>query len=526
MNTFTHDYDFVIIGSGFGGSVSALRLSEKGYKVLVIEKGRWFKSGSDFARTNWNLKKWLWAPGIGLKGIMRISLFKHITVLSGVGVGGGSLVYANTLPIPPKAFFEAESWAHLADWQEELKPYYEQARRMLGATQHPYHSKSEKAMLGLAEELGKKEAFEKPHLAIYFGKPGETVKDPYFDGLGPDRTGCTLCGACMTGCRHNSKNTLDKNYLHLAQQLGATIVAEREVVDVTPIESDGRGGYIITHQSSTHWLKDQKKISCGAVVFSGGVMGTLSLLSKLKENSLPGISDQLGRQVRTNSESLIGVVAYGRDADYSEGVAIGSLLHLDERRKLEPVRYGAGSGFWRMLVAPLTVGKNFFSRIINIGKDWLLHPIDNIRVLLTDDFAKRSLILLYMESIDSTLKLVKSRWGSLSTKLDTGPAPTANNPIAYDLARRMAGIMKGKAMVVTTEAMLGIPTTAHILGGACMGSNAEDGVIDANHRVFNYQNMWICDGSAISANPGVNPSLTITALTERAMSKIAPKAQL
>ena len=378
-------------------------------------------------------------------------------------------------------------------------------------------------MLGLAEELGKKDAFEKPHLAIYFGKPGETVKDPYFDGLGPDRTGCTLCGACMTGCRHNSKNTLDKNYLHLAQLKGATILAERKVVDVKPIAADGSQGYLVTHQASTGWTRNAKTISCGAVIFAGGVMGTLSLLSKLKTSSLPNLSDSLGSQVRTNSESLIGVVAYGRDVDYSEGVAIGSLLHLDERRKLEPVRYGAGSGFWRTLVAPLTLGKNIFSRFLNIGKDWLLHPIDNIRVFFTDDFAKRSLILLYMESIDSTLKLVKSRWGSLSTQLDKGPAPTANNPVAYDLARRMAGIMKGKAMVVTTEAMLGIPTTAHILGGACMGSHAEEGVIDVNHRVFNYQNMWICDGSAISANPGVNPSLTITALTERAMSKIAPK---
>ena len=524
MNSSSHDYDFVIIGSGFGGSVSALRLSEKGYKVLVIEKGRWFKSGTDFAKTNWNLKKWLWVPGLGLKGIMRISLFKHITVLSGVGVGGGSLVYANTLPIPPKSFFEAESWAHLADWQEELRPYYEEARRMLGATQHPYHSKSEKAMLTLAEQLNKKESFEKPHLAIYFGKPGEKVADPYFGGLGPDRTGCTLCGACMTGCRHNSKNTLDKNYLHLAQRLGATIVAEREVVDVTPIESDGSGGYVITHQSSTGWGKDKKKISCGAVVFAGGVMGTLSLLTQLKGSSLPLLSDRLGSSVRTNSESLIGVVAYGKENDYSEGVAIGSLLHLDEYRKLEPVRYGAGSGFWRLLVAPLTEGKTILGRTLSIGKDWLFHPLDNLRVFFTDDFAKRSMILLYMESIDSTLKLVKSKWGKLSTRLDKGADPTANNSVAYDLAKRMAGIMRGKAMVVTTEAMLGIPTTAHILGGATMGSSAKEGVIDAQHRVYNYQNMWICDGSAISANPGVNPSLTITALTERAMARIPSKS--
>lgn len=523
MKTTHYDYDFVIIGSGFGGSVSALRLSEKGYKVLVIEKGRWFKKGNDFAKTNWNFKKWLWAPALGLKGIMRISLFKHVTVLSGVGVGGGSLVYANTLPIPSKSFFESPSWSDLADWEDELAPHYQTARTMLGATQHPYHSKSEKAMSTLAEELGKKDAFEKPHLAIYFGKPGETVEDPYFDGKGPDRTGCILCGACMTGCRHNSKNTLDKNYLYLAQIHGAEILAEREVVDVAPINGDGSEGYIITHQSSLSWVKNKQTIRTQAVIFSAGVMGTLSLLTHLKQKSLPLLSNMLGKRVRTNSESLIGVVSYDRQTDYSEGVAIGSLLHIDERRNLEPVRYGAGSGFWRMLVAPLTGAGSTLGRIAGIIGDWLIHPIDNIRVLFTDDFAKRSLVLLYMETIDSTIRLVKSPFGKLATQLEEGPAPTARNPMAFDLARRMASIMKGKAMVVVSEALFGIPTTAHILGGACMGKNDKDGVIDADHRVFNYQNMWICDGSAISANPGVNPSLTITALTERAMSKINPK---
>lgn len=524
MKSSTHDYDFVIIGSGFGGSVSALRLSEKGYKVLVIEKGKWFKSGNDFAKTNWNLKKWLWAPMLGLQGIMRISLFRHITVMSGVGVGGGSLVYANTLPIPPRSFFEAKSWSHLANWETELEPFYRLARKMLGATQHPYHSKSEKVMATLAEEIGKKESFTKPHLAIYFGKPGETVEDPYFNGQGPDRTGCILCGACMTGCRHNSKNTLDKNYLYLAQIHGTEIIAEREVTNVLPINNDGSTGYTITHQSSLSLIKNKKTITAGAVIFSGGVMGTISLLTHLKEKSLPRLSDMLGKRVRTNSESLIGVVSYDQQTDYSEGVAIGSLLHLDERRNLEPVRYGAGSGFWRLLVAPLTHAKSVAGRFTGIFTDWLRHPIDNFKVLTTDDFARRSLVLLYMETIDSTLQLVKSRFGKLGTRVEEGMAPAANNENAFDLARRMAGIMNGKAMLVVSEALLGIPTTAHILGGACMGSNEKEGVIDVNHRVFNYHNMWICDGSTISANPGVNPSLTITALTERAMSKIPAKS--
>ncbi|MBK8699399.1 MAG: GMC family oxidoreductase [Saprospiraceae bacterium] len=520
-----YDYDYVIIGSGFGGSVSALRLSEKGYKVLVIEKGKWFNKADSFPKTNWQLSKWLWAPRLGLKGILRIGVYRHVTALSGTGVGGGSLVYANTLPVPGSAFFNSGNWEGLADWEGELKPFYATAKSMLGAATHPYTSRKDKAMQTLAENLGGRERYEKTDVAVYFGKPGETVEDPYFNGQGPSRTGCILCGACMTGCRYNAKNTLDKNYLFLAQNLGATILAEREVTDVKPLGEHGENGYEISHVSSFSFFKSPQKITCKGVIFSGGVTGTVNLLLKLKATSLPKLSDMVGKAVRTNSESLIGVTTYDRKTDLSEGIAIGSIVHIDEHRNLEPAKYGAGSGFWRIFMSPMTSGKNMGIRFWGILKDLFLHPIDNLRVIFTDDFAKRTMIMLYMESIDSKLTMVRSRFGFLSSKLESGTRPSAFNPLASKLAAQMAAILNGKPMVILSESLFGIPTTAHILGGACMGKDAATGVIDAQNKVFNYQNMYVCDGSAISANPGVNPSLSITAITERAMHHLPHKTQ-
>ena len=301
------EYDYVIIGSGFGGSVSALRLSEKGYKVLVIEKGKWFNHASDYPKTNWNLRKWMWFPKLGMQGIFRLSFYRHVAVLSGAGVGGGSLVYANTLPVPPKAFFNSGHWNGLGNWENELEPFYNLAKKMLGASQHPYMSRSDKVMQTIAEEMVSKEAFQKTDNAVYFGIPGETVPDPYFDGKGPDRTGCILCGGCMLGCRYNSKNTLDKNYLHLAQQSGCEIKAETEVYDVIPLSPDGCEGYRIHYKDSLSWFPKKGFLKTKAVIFAGGVLGTMDLLLKLKETSLPNLSDTLGNGIRTNSESLIGV---------------------------------------------------------------------------------------------------------------------------------------------------------------------------------------------------------------------------
>lgn len=528
MNTpgnASFDYDFIIIGSGFGGSVSALRLSEKGYKVLVIEKGKWFRQPEDFPKTNWNLRKWLWMPSLGMHGIFKMTFFRHVAILSGTGVGGGSLVYANTLPVPKSEFFRSGHWKGLCDWEQELAPFYALAKRMLGAEKHPYMSRSDKSMQQLAKELGKEEAFEKTEVAVYFGKPGETVPDPYFEGKGPDRTGCILCGACMTGCRYNAKNTLDKNYLHLAQQLGAEIRAEQEVHNVIPLSPDGSAGYEVEYRHALSWLARTHRVRARGVIFAGGVHGTMSLLLRLKTTTLSRLSDTLGTGVRTNSESLIGVTTFDRTASYSEGIAIGSIVHIDESRHVEPVKYGDGSGFWRMFMAPMVQGRTMLQRIGAMCADVIRHPVANLKVALTDDFSKRTQILLYMESIDSSLRLLRTRMGWMKTRLDSGPAPTAFNPMAQDIARRIARINNGKPLVMNTESLLGIPTTAHILGGACMGKDAASGVIDSDNRVFNYQNMYICDGSAISANPGVNPSLSITAIAERAMSRVPEKGQ-
>lgn len=516
----TYDYDFVIIGSGFGGSVSALRLSQKGYKVLVIEKGKWFQSPGDFPKSNWNLKKWMWFPALGWKGLFNLSFFRHVTVVSGTGVGGGSLVYANTLPVPKSPFFNSGSWKGMRDWESELQPFYRTAKKMLGAETHPYTGKSEKVMMELANMTGKEDRFQKTDVAVYFGKPGVEVADPYFDGKGPTRTGCILCGGCMLGCRYNAKNTLDKNYLHLAQGFGCEILAEHEVVDVVPTDSTGKNGYVIRYKNTFSPFAKNKQVQAKAVIFAGGVLGTMSLLLKLKKTSLPKISDTLGKGVRTNSESLIGVTSFDKKANFSEGIAIGSILEIDENRHLEPVKYPEGSGFWRIFMAPMVSGNSALSRLGNMIKDLFVDPVRNIKALFIDDWSKRTQILLYMESIESTLKFTRPFWGGLSSRMVKGSAPSAYNPVAQELAKKTEAIINGKSMVLNTETILGIPTTAHILGGACMGNNDKEGVIDDQNRVYNYENMWICDGSMISANIGVNPSLTITAITERAMTFI------
>jgi cholesterol oxidase len=512
------EYDYVIIGSGFGGSVSALRLSEKGYKVLVIEKGKWLGK-DDFPKTNWELRKWMWLPRLGMQGLFRLSFFRHVAVLSGVGVGGGSLVYANTLPVPKRPFYETGSWAGLDDWEKELAPHYEMALRMLGAEKNPSVRHSDRVMQELARRIGKEDHFDTTNVAVYFGKPGVTVTDPYFDGKGPERTGCIQCGGCMLGCRYDSKNTLDKNYLYLAQQLGCDIIAESEVYDVRAIGKDGSGGYEVFYKDSLSYFPKKSKVKSKGLIFSGGVLGTVQLLLKLKAGSLPGLSDKVGFGIRTNSESLIGVTTFDKNKSFSDGVAIGSILHTDENSHIEPVKYSEGSGFWRLFMAPMVSGNNIFSRFFRMVKDFFVHPIDNLKVFFVDDWAKRTHILLFMQTIDSTLRFTKGAFG-MTTKIDTGKAPTSDIPEARALANEVAAIIDGKPMVMSTETLFGIPTTAHILGGACMGASADDGVIDKENRVFGYQNMLVCDGSMISANPGVNPSLSITAISEHAMSKI------
>ena len=520
------DYDWIIIGSGFGGSVSAHRLTEKGYRVLVIEKGRRF-AREDFPKTNRELKRWAWDPLLGFKGFFSMSFFRHVTVLHGVGVGGGSLGYASTHPTPGDRFFEAKSWARLADWKSELAPHFRTAKKMLGATTNPMTTDSDGLMRELAEDIGRPEHFHPTEVAIFFGKPEEKVPDPYFDGKGPERVGCNFCGACMTGCRVGAKNTLDRNYLYLAEQQGAEVLPETEVTAVRP---RSEGGYRI--ETKPTFRRGHRVFTADKVIFAGGVLGSIPLLLKLKEDTdgLPNLSDRLGDEVRTNNEALLAVITPEEGYELSKGVAITSILHTDEHSHVEPVRYGQGSDFFRLLLWPHAPGGNVFQRLWVTLVSFLRHPVRFLRAYTVRDFANRALCLLYMRTLESTLRLrLRRRWlnpfsKKLVTKLDEGnDAPATFMEEATDLARRVAEKTKGVTVSLLTETVLGVPSTAHVLGGACMGDSPETGVIDKNHEVFNYPGLYVIDGSAVSANPGVNPSLTITALAERAMSKVAAK---
>lgn len=518
------DCDWLIIGSGFGGSVSALRLTEKGYRVVMLEKGRRLR-GPDFPKTNWDLKRWLWMPQLGWRGLFKMTFFRHVTVMSGVGVGGGSLVYANTLPIPKDDFFQSTSWGHLAGWKEELAPHYATARRMLGATVNPLNTFPDKVLKEVGEDIGRTD-FQPTTVAVYFGEPGVTVKDPYFNGEGPERTGCNSCGGCMLGCRHNAKNTLDKNYLYLAEKRGLTLHADTEVTWVRPLPE---GGYEVEAlRGARRFFREKVRFTARNVIFAGGVLGTMNLLLELKEHpdGLPRLSDRLGDGVRTNSEALVGIVSGRKDVDLSKGIAIGSILHTDARSHLEPVRYSEGSGFFRLLMAPQVAGATMFARLAGLFGMLARHPVRFLKAWFVPDFARRTLILLYMRTLEGHLRMRRGRGlmtglrRGVTTGLQEGPAPTSNMPEAFDLAKRVSDKIDGYPMTMVSETLLGIPTTAHILGGCCMGDSAETGVIDHRHRVFGYDGLYVVDGSAISANPGVNPSLTITALAERAMTFI------
>jgi cholesterol oxidase len=516
-------YDYVIIGSGFGGSVSALRLTEKGYKVLVVEKGKKY-SPEEFPETNWNLRKWLWLPSLRFFGFFKMTFFRHVGILTGVGVGGGSLVYANTLPRPAREFFNSGNWAGLADWEKELEPYYGIAEKMLGAAVNPKLYDSDNTLKELSVGLGKSHLFQPTNASVFFGEPEKIVPDPYFDGQGPEREGCSFCGGCMTGCRHNAKNSLDKNYLYLAAEMGADILPENRVVSLKPYElPDGSSGYELIFRRTTSFVfAPGKKVKAGGVILAGGVLGTVRLLLDMKRRHLTGLSDKAGCYIRTNNESLVLVDSRDYSKDFSKGIAIGSIFPPDENSHVEPVRYGSGSGFWKLLAVPLTHGRNTFIRIGKLLYHLIRHPFSWLHIYTTKDFAKQSVILLFMQHLNSTLKL-KHGLFNLRSQISTGDAPTAFMPESKLLAEQVSEIIKGKPFVLITEAVTGIPTTAHILGGAVIGGSASEGVIDINQKVFGYHNMYICDGSAVPANPGVNPSLTITAMAERVMDRIPNK---
>jgi cholesterol oxidase len=523
-----NDYDYIIIGSGFGGSVSALRLTEKGYNVLVIEKGRRWKP-EEFPETNWKLRRWLWLPPIRFRGIFKITIMRHVGILSGVGVGGGSLTYANTLPRPRDAFFQSGSWAGLAEWKTEMEPHYSEAERMLGTAENPGLYDSDEALRAVAGKFGKSKLFEPTRVGVFFGEPEEEVPDPYFNGEGPRRSGCNFCGGCMTGCRYNAKNSLDKNYLYLAEKGGAEVLPEKKVIGVVPVDNEkssagepGEAGYRVLINDTSGLFKRRKELTAGGVIFSGGVLGTVRLLLNMKRRYLQGLSDQVGAEIRTNNESLSIVHSSQKDKDFSKGVAIGSIFPPDADTHLEAVRYGSGSGFWKLLGVPMVFGRSVFSRILKLIWSFLSRPLPWLRVYTSRNFAKESVILLFMQHLDSTLRLKRGLVNMRST-LSSGPPPSASIPLARELVNATCTEVDGHPFVANSEAILGTPLTAHILGGCVIGKDASSGVVDPEHRVYGYKNLFVCDGSAISANPGVNPALTITAMTERAMSKIPKK---
>ena len=510
----TKDFDVIIIGSGFGGSIAALRLTEKGYRVLVIEAGARFQD-KDFAKTSWNLKKFLFFPRLGLKGIQRIDLLRNVMVMSGAGVGGGSLVYANTLYRPPTSFFSTGSWAAMCDWQKELAPYYDQAERMLGVETNTFMSPADIELKKAAEKMGYGDTFQMAPLGIHFGEPGKEVADPYFGGTGPSRTGCINCGECMTGCRHGAKNTLVKNYLFLAETAGAEVVANTTVTDILEL-ADGYEIHART-SGSTGWIKP-RKLTADQVVVAAGALGTAKLLHRTRSRgNLSGISSKLGHLSRTNSESLLGVVAKKKDIDFSKGAAITSSVFPSEHTHVEPVRYGRGSGFMGIMESIMASGpkgqKPTFFRLLgatfkNITR---LPSLYNLR-----SWPERTLILLVMQARDNSLITFakNSLFGKkISSKQGHGEENPAWVPEGHDLARVLAKQFDGTPGAVVTEPF-GIPMTAHFLGGAVIAPDASEGVLDGYLRAYGQPGLHIFDGAALSANPGVNPSLSIAAQAE------------
>ena len=524
-------YDWIVIGSGFGGSVAALRLAEKGYRVAVLERGRRYRD-EDFAASTWDLKRFLWAPAFGLRGIFRMSVFKDIFIASGSGVGGGSLVFANTLYRAKPGFFTHAQWPATADWSQALAPHYATAERMLGMQPVPHDSDGQRLLLEMGRHFGVEHTFTRTSCAVYFGTPGVTVPDPYFGGLGPDRTGCLKCGACMVGCRTGAKNTLVKNYLWLAERLGVEVIPEREVIDVRPFaDVDGADGYVVGTERPGAWLRRRRRaFRAGGVVVAAGALGTNALLARCKlAGSLPALSDRLGHLVRTNSESLLAVTFPDDRLKPWNDVAISASIHPDEDTHIEFVTYGERGDFLSSLTTVLTGDGTRLTRPLKLVGAIARHPVHFLKSLWPIGWSRRTLILLVMQSLDNALRFrARRRWFgrgvSLSTEQDVGrPNPTyieAGNRAARWLAQRTGGIPQ--SMVV--EALANIPATAHILGGAVIGRDAASGVVDDRCRVFGYRNLMVCDGSVVPANPGVNPSLTITAIAEHAMSHVPAAA--
>jgi cholesterol oxidase len=516
------DYDVIVIGSGFGGSVAALRLAEKGYRVAVLEAGRRF-TPETLPKNSWHLRRFVWAPKLGCTGIQRIHLLKDCVILAGAGVGGGSLNYANTLYEPPQPFYDDPQWAHITDWRDELAPHFAQAKRMLGVVPNPTTTPSDVEMQRLATQFGKADTYRPTPVGVFFGRdgakePGATVPDPFFGGAGPERTGCTECGECMTGCRHGAKNTLVTNYLYLAENNGAEIHPLTTVTDVRPRRE---GGYEVRTVRTGGWLaRTGRTFTADQVVFAAGTYNTQKLLHALRETSLPAISPRLGYLTRTNSESLLGVRVPRPRHDYTRGVAITSSWHPDENTHIEPVRYGKGSNAMGLLNTLMTEGGTRRHRWWQFLLALLRNPL-LVRLLIPRKWSERVIILLVMQTLDNsiTVRRVRTRLGLTKLTSEQGegePNPTwipVANRAARQLAENVGGIPGG-----TWGDLMNIPMTAHFIGGCAIGDSPATGVVDPYHRLYGHPGLHVVDGSTLSANLGVNPSLSITAQAERAMA--------
>ncbi len=528
-----YDYDWLVIGSGFGGSVSALRLAEKGYTVAVLESGKRFED-TDYAEETKQARKYYWFPQFGMRGIFRMTLFRDIFIASGSGVGGGSLGYANTLYRALRGFYENPQWSGLADWENELDPHYDEAERMLGVTEYDAEGPADLLLKRYGGSRGVSDTFKRTRVGVFLGEPGVKVPDPYFAGDGPERTGCLRCGSCMIGCRHGAKNTLVKNYLWFAEKLGVAITPERTVIDITPVggaSASGAEGYEVTHIHSGGVLRrDRQTLRARGVIVAAGALGTNRLLARCKlAGSLGRISDRLGYLVRTNSESIMTVAApENTPVDFTRSIAITSSLYTDPNTHIEVCTYGAGADSQSVLFNLMVEAGRRGTQPIRFLAAALRHPRAFVRAMKIKGTSRRTIILLVMQSLDNSIRLkVKRRFPGGAVALTTEQDPLhpnpVNIPVAYDVARWFAKELGGDAYSNITEGMFSIPTTAHILGGAVIGAGPDTGVIDSHQHVFGYENLLVCDGSAIPANVGANPSLTITALTERAMTFIPAK---
>ena len=526
--TTTSDYDVIVIGSGFGGSVTALRLTEKGYRVGVLEAGRRF-TDEQFAKTSWDVRKFLWAPRLGCFGIQRIHLLRDCLILAGAGVGGGSLNYANTLYQPSGPFYTDPQWAHITDWEDELTPYYEQAKRMLGVVLNPHMTPADEIMKAVAEDMGVGDTFVQTPVGVFFGEPGKTVADPYFGGAGPERTGCIECGGCMTGCRYGAKNTLVKNYLGLAEKAGTTV---HPLTTVTSLRQGPDGIWNVeTVRTGALLRKQRRTFAAQYVVLAAGTWGTQNLLHKMKDTAtLPGLSDRLGVLTRTNSESILGASKYKVDPalDLTHGVAITSSIHPTSDTHIESVRYSKGSNAMAFLQTLMVDGGGRWPRWLKFLGVAAKNPVGLLRVLTVKNWSERTVITLVMQNLDNSITTFTKgglRGRHLSSKQGHGEPNPTWIPVGNEATRRIADKIHGVSAGSWGE-LVNIPMTAHFLGGCAIGSDPKHGVIDAYHRVYGYPTLSIVDGSAVSANLGVNPSLTITAQAERAAAMWPNKGEV